>query len=569
MAKEKKKIEESLPRDFFYEITATLLLLSCLILLSELGAVGSLLKKGFKFIFGDFYFIVVIYLIAHSIYALLKQKWFQIKSLRFNGFLLFILNLLLLVHTSFLSLYNISKNSILADTLNLYKNALLNNISLESYGGGIIGAIFSQVLIVLLGRIGAIIFGIIFLIMGVSFITNLNFRAIAYGGGIVVKKIKSFFLFIYQYFKNIEPPNKKEFIKKKNLNLNLNLLDDIPPKENESLQLRISSDEKTLLKNALFQNNALINYEKMYVSYTYTRFIFRGLNLDIKENKIDALLGKKSIYYLEKERLIIESPNRIKKILSLKNILLLKLSNTIPLGIELNDDIIYFNPISDEHLLLSGDFNSGIKSFIKSFIVTLIFKFKEDFNLIICDYNDEFNDYRHLPNFFYPFTKKIDRLDDYFDNITVELEKRMVILRDFGVEDYLKLNDLLEKRKLDKLKPIYFLINNLNILKKHHYEIENKLTYLLKFGHKVGIHFIMISREANLSKEVISNVKTKLVFRTSSMEQSFEILQNKNACSISNIGDAFLVKGLDIYHLALPYISNNDFNRVIATYILG
>jgi hypothetical protein len=59
MAKEKKLIPKPTKKDFFYEISGTLTILLCLVLLSELGTVGIILKNLFKILFGDFYFIVV------------------------------------------------------------------------------------------------------------------------------------------------------------------------------------------------------------------------------------------------------------------------------------------------------------------------------------------------------------------------------------------------------------------------------------------------------------------------------------------------------------------------------
>ena len=153
MAKEKKQLPKSSKKDFFYELSGTLTILLSLILLSELGTVGIILKKVFKVLFGDFYFIIVIYLIGQGIYALVKEKWFDFKSLRFNGFLLFLFSLFLIVHISFIDLYNISNQTILSETLELYKEALFSGFNITSYGGGVIGAILSQVFILLFNKI--------------------------------------------------------------------------------------------------------------------------------------------------------------------------------------------------------------------------------------------------------------------------------------------------------------------------------------------------------------------------------------------------------------------------------
>ena len=164
MAKEKKLIPKTTKKDFYYEISGTLTILLCLVLLSELGTVGIVLKNLFKVIFGDFYFVVVIYLIGQGIYALVKEKWFDFKSIRFNGFLLFLFSLFLIVHISFLDLYMISNQTILSSTLQLYKDAIFSNKYISSYGGGIMGGISAQIFVVLFNKIGAMIFAIIFMI---------------------------------------------------------------------------------------------------------------------------------------------------------------------------------------------------------------------------------------------------------------------------------------------------------------------------------------------------------------------------------------------------------------------
>jgi hypothetical protein len=120
--------------------------------------------------------------------------------------------------------------------------------------------------------------------------------------------------------------------------------------------------------------------------------------------------------------MIIEVPNRIKRLLTLKNLLLLDGSNDIPIGIEINDLILFFSPLVHQNILISGDVGSGIKTFIKSFVISLVFKFKDNFSLILCDYLDEYSDFKYLSNLYYPINKKPEILDDMLDELTIELE---------------------------------------------------------------------------------------------------------------------------------------------------
>ena len=569
MPKEKKQIEIEKTKDLYIEIIATLLILLCLVLLSELGAVGILSKKLFLIIFGDFYFIIVIYLIINGIFTLLKGYFFNFHSIRFHGFIIFILSLLMLNHLSFISLFNISSGSILSDSLSIYKNALFSSVDLSSYGGGLIGAIMAQIFVVLFNRIGAIIFSIIFIIIGISFITNLNFRSLIYASTLVFKKIKSLYLAIYRYFSNINYPSKKEKSNRRDVLINLNLLNEINSGQNDILQQKISFDMKQILINYLYQNHHYISNEKMQCGYSYSRYIFNGNFYNLKVEDIEKIVGGKALIYHENDRLIIEVSNKIRRLLCLKTVLLNCQPTDIPIGLEINESIYNFNPLSTEHLLISGGYNSGITNFIKSFIISLIFRLKDKFNLIFFDYDNRFNEFKYFPNLYYPVIKKEEKFDLVIDELTYELEKRLKILHDFLVSDYLALNLKLKEEKKEEMKPLFVIVSDVNQLSDKGYHYEQKLLYFFKFAHKAGIHIIIIARNAGVPSSIISNIKTKMLFKSNSIEQSFEILNNKNACFLLGNGDSLLIQNNQILHLQIPYIAKDDFERIINKYILS
>ena len=566
MAKEKKLIPKSSKKDFFYEISGTLAILLCLILLSELGTVGTVLKILSKVIFGDFYFIVIFYIIVSGIIALVKEKWFDFRSLRFNGIILFMLSLFMLIHISFLSLYNITSNSILSTTIDIYKEKIFNNEAILSYGGGIIGGILTQIFVVLFNRLGTIIFGIMFIILSISMITNLSISSFFLAVRYLFGKTKKISLVIYRYFANINYPSKKSRIRERNLLINLNLLTDVINQPNDLFALKIANDERDMIIAMIYQMNGYINSDKILIGYANNRYIFVGNFSSININKIETLLNRRCIIYNENNRLIIEVGSKIKKLLSLKALLLLNNSFDIPIGIEINSQILYFNPIINQNILISGDEESGVKTFIKSFIITLFFRLKDKFNLIICDFKDEFNDLKLLPNLYYPLTKKIEIFDDLLDELSNELEKRLNILNEYECDNYINLNKILEQKKLKEMLPIYFVINTLGYINDK--GSSQKLIYFLKFGYKVGIHLILVSKESIINSNIVSNTKTKICLKTAVLEKSYSILGNKNACNLNGNGDSLLVLDLEIFHIQLPYISDSDYKRVINKIIL-
>ena len=91
----------------------------------------------------------------------------------------------------------------------------------------------------------------------------------------------------------------------------------------------------------------------------------------------------------------------------------------------------------------------------------------------------------------------------------------------------------------------------------------------MKFGYKCGIHFLLINRNGGVDQSIISNIKTKILLKASTIDQSFEVIGSGNACNLVGNGDALFVHELNVYHIQLPFISESDFHRVISKFILN
>ena len=140
-------------------------------------------------------------------------------------------------------------------------------------------------------------------------------------------------------------------------------------------------------------------------------------------------------------------------------------------------------------------------------------------------------------------------------------------INEYECDNYISLNTILEDKKIKIVLPIYIIINSISEIKSN--STTQKLLYFLKFGYKVGIHLVIINRGSSISMNIVSNTKMKIVLKTSSLEASHAILENKNACSLGGNGDAIIVNDLDIFHVQLPFISDSDFHRVISKFILN
>ncbi len=558
MSKEKKRIETEHEKIYYYEISATIVILFCLITFSELGFVGMGLKSLLKILLGDFYFILIIYLIINGIRALVKKKWFDLTSIKFNGFIIFFLSLITINHLGFYERLGFSNNEIFTKSITTYSNVLKNLIHINSFGGGLIGALLCQLLIFLFNDLGTIVILIVLMILSLSFMTSMSYKTILYYINLVIKKSRTVCMLIYKYFNNISLPTKT--IKKSKLNININMLDDIDNSANQMIVEKLCIEDKVKIQRLYKEKYNFDISVEVEVGYLSTRFTINQKLYN--KDDIRNIINSNVIFYEYSSFYTIECLNKVKRLLTVKNILLE--TNSIPIGREINNNIIIFDNIKHKNLLLTGGYSCGIKTFIKSFIISSIFKYKYSFKLAILDIKHDFLELKYLPNLFIPFVNNKNDIVSSLDLLAKELERRMDIINDKCYENYLEHNI-----KEDKLDEIFVIINSIDEFKKEKQLNENKLLYFLKFGYKVGIHFIVINREYGVEKEVLVNIQTKLVFKCYNNGQSYEVLNNSNACLLDQQGDIIMTYLNEIHRISTPYISNKDYDKIINKFIVN
>lgn len=561
MAKEKRMIEKEKEKIYYYEITGTIVILFVLITFSELGYVGGGLKSLLKILFGDYYFLLLFYLLITGIKALVKKTWFDFTSIKLNGFIIFFISLITLNHLGFYQRLNFDTNEIFKQSFNTYVNVLKNLIHINSYGGGIIGALVSQLLIFLFNSLGTIIILIVLMILSLSFMTSISYKTILYYISICYKKSRNIFIVIYKYFNSIKFPNKT--VKKSKLNININMLDDVDETSNESIIQRITEEDKESLLYYLTKEGSIIDDIKIQIGYQVTRYIIKYKKINYDKLKLRQLLNN-YIIYEQDNTIVIECNNKIKRLLTLKQVLLR--STKVSLGVEVNNDLIEFDQLKYKNLLIIGSENTGVKNFIRSFIISNIFVKKYDFKMIIIDLKQQFLELKYLPNLFSNYTNSKYEVLNILDNLAKELERRMDLLNSTRMIDYIHYNNTY---KAEVIEEVYVLINDIDEMKNNNNLNENKLLYFIKFGYKVGIHFIIVNRNTNLDKEMISNVQTKLIFKCSSLSQSHTLLNNDNGCSLEQKADIILNNENNCLRITSAYISDRDYDKIISKFIIN
>ena len=185
MAK-KKKSKESNSVSYSVELIGLILILIGIIGFG-FGFIGSLIKKFAMFLAGNWWMLVLIFLIVLGIYMLYKRKMPKFSNQKLIGIYIFIIILLVASHFEFLN-QNDSPQEILSATYNNFMERMQSitaNNALEFsgdtsvvVGGGFIGALFIALLYGLFGKTGSIVILVILGIFAAVLTFNVNLSEI-------------------------------------------------------------------------------------------------------------------------------------------------------------------------------------------------------------------------------------------------------------------------------------------------------------------------------------------------------------------------------------------------------
>jgi hypothetical protein len=90
-----------------------------------------------------------------------------------------------------------------------------------------------------------------------------------------------------------------------------------------------------------------------------------------------------------------------------------------------------------------------------------------------------------------------------------------------------------------------------------------KLSYAVKLTSKVGINMILIFRNKNDFLKIDIENKDILAFYTADITSSVKIFGSDIASRLQKKGDVLMLSGNTISHGQTPYISIDDFEKII------
>ena len=178
MAKRKKKKVVKNKFKYKTELYGIIFMLSAVLGLGKFGPVGEAIAAFSLFLVGSIYMVLLALLFVIGGYLLIKREWPDFFSSKLLGIYLFVLGLLVIMHTDFIAQNQLNLMVAFQDTMSELTtgfNQIMNRVTLDiSAGGGIIGASFAILFAKLFSYTGMSIVAIVLMVAGILVFTGFS-----------------------------------------------------------------------------------------------------------------------------------------------------------------------------------------------------------------------------------------------------------------------------------------------------------------------------------------------------------------------------------------------------------
>lgn len=545
-------------KDYLYVAVDIGICIFCILLIGRVGVAGKTLALFLSFIFGDFSTILLAFAMVYSVVYLLFKKKIDFHHISFIGTIFIIMALLMFAHLGVYDALGMTNTNVLGKTLELYKHYLKSyNIS-YSCGGGMIGALLLQISCLLVSKIGSILLGIAFMLIGISYFANIKIFSL-FKGGKITQIPKKVIHLTSQYFKGIHYPTPSK--KTVHRRISINNLEDMDSKANFTLQNEINKERFEGLKRFVRDQKMYCMVDSYQTSYSSSRITLKFAHKN--EEDLKAIMGyfNRQCFLLKNENeYYLDYPNQFRKLFTLKNILIEEgTSPTIPLALDVSGSKISLDISTGKMLVLIGDKSSGLKTFIRGFILSILIKNITYSDIYFYDFDNEFSAL-NKDGFLYVNNEKSAgiALDEAFS----EYERRSEVLKYFNCDTIQEANLQIKKSNLD-IDPIYpqfhFLLMDLTTISP---SLLQKIVYAIRFSIKVGITIVIVARNKNALSKLELNKSDIVAFNMTDVSTSIKLFGSDMACRLQKKGDVIIRKDGILYHGQTPYVSVADFEKI-------
>lgn len=506
---------------------------------------------------GDFSILILLFTTYFCVKDLILNKKIDLHHISFLGGILIYLGLAIFAHLGLYDALNMTNTTILTKSASLYGRYFKAYQHGFSCGGGILVALILQLLFFLGGKITAILFATGTIIVGISYIMDLKLLSIFKGGKFTDIPVR-IFRSVKGYFKNIHyfQPSSHS------VKIPLSILMDNDEVVNFTLQQEINRERFESLKEYITRNHIYCVCDSFETSYTSSRFVLKLAHKS--ESVLTEISGffNKCCFFIRNDLMIyVEVSNQFKKLLTLKGVLLAH-QNTkgIILGMDVDNKGIELDISFGKCLCLFGDPTSGVKTWVRQFIASIIFKgYSPD-----CIYfYDLYHEFANLNKTKMHYINNERSAAISFDEAFSEYERRSEALKYLNVDSISAANKKISEMgsEYEKMSPIFHII----FLNPNCFDstMHQKLSYVMQFGIKVGMIILLVIRDKRALQKINLENCDVLSLHLNDVAISIKLFGCDIACRLQKKGDILYQSKNKIYHGQSPYISLDDFEKVI------
>ncbi len=611
----KKKAEES-----FNTIIIGLILVLVGVLGFGFGTLGALIKKGAMFLVGEWWILILLFLIYIGGSLILRRKFPSLISSRLVGFYLLILVILIGSHFTFINQFE--PKDIINQTMTNY-NRRMETIGTSAsifttgdesiqVGGGIVGGGLSFAFASLFNKVGTIIVLVVLLIVGIILLFDLDFVEIIDG--------------IKERFFTSDEDDEEDEDEDNNKEDNIKVNNDIPVPVTVSNSIKEETEVKreplitssvpykipsiTLLdevpKNVSVGNpNASKNIKdlekvlsdfgiegkvvEVHVGPAVTQFevaVHSGTILSkvaARDKEIAAALSAKSVAIEApipgKSTVGIEIPNPSVSAVKIREVLgnvpkdQEKANILVALGKDLMGRVQTTDITKMPHLLVAGSTGSGKSVCMNSIIASILMRYHyEEVKLVLVDPKKvEMSHYNGIPHLLWPVVTDPKKASAALQRIVAIMDERYETFAETGVKKIEEYNKYVEKhdKELTKMPYIVVIIDELaDLMMVASKEVEGSIQRITQLARAAGIHLIVATQRpsTNVITGIIkANIPSRIAFAVASFVDSRTILDRGGAEKLLGKGDMlFMPIGVNNpIRVQGCFITDEEVDRVI------
>jgi DNA segregation ATPase FtsK/SpoIIIE, S-DNA-T family len=245
----------------------------------------------------------------------------------------------------------------------------------------------------------------------------------------------------------------------------------------------------------------------------------------------------------------IEVPNRVRSIVSFKEMISLDVMQKSPyeIPLALGKDILgeaqVIDLIQTPHLLIGGATNSGKSVLVNSIICSILFrKSPDEVRLFLIDPKIvELKLYNGCPHLLTPVITDPKKAFQALQYCISEMERRYTLLDALGVRDIRSFNKKAKKERVQRLPYIVIVIDEFaDLMATTGKELESTLARLAAMARAVGIHMVLATQRPSIdviTGLIKANIPSRIAFMVANKFDSRIIIDAVGAEKLLGKGD--------------------------------